>query len=67
MSEWPNRYEPSDYIHGLMVGKQKGDWIKFEDFEKLLTFTVNSLSPSHPGPLHLDKLKESILLQLKKR
>jgi hypothetical protein len=65
MSEWPTRYLPE--TNGTMCSSKDGDWVQYDSFERLLTFTVNSLSPCHPGPGHLDKLKESILLQLKKR
>lgn len=69
MSEWPKRYEPSLDKEGdfhAMFESSEGNFIVLEDFERLLTFTVNSLNPRHPFPWILDKLKESILLQLKK-
>jgi len=56
MSEWPKSF----YVPAV------GQVVKLEDFERLLTFAVNFISPYNPGPLPLDKLRENILLQLKK-
>ena len=69
MSEWPKRYVPSrdreGYFHAMFESSE-GNFIVLEDFERLLTFTANFMSPYNQGPFHLDKLKKSILLQVKK-
>ena len=60
MSEWPEKYAFD------VPGLRDVDFVKREDFERLLTFTVKFISPYNPGPLPLDVLRENILLQLKK-
>ena len=69
MSEWPKRYEPSlnrDGFYHAMFESSSGQFVEFEHFERLLTFTINFISPYNPGPLPLEVLRENILLQLKK-
>jgi hypothetical protein len=71
MSEWPERYSLYNYGYGNIDDVQidldhEGEYVKFEDFERLLTFVAKVFDERHSTPLDLYKLKESILVQLKK-
>jgi hypothetical protein len=65
MSEWPKRYgviisgwEGQKVFH--YVEQNHGEWIKFEDFERLLNFTAEFIKYDK----RFEEIKRSLLTQV---
>ena len=47
MSEWPERYDSEVDKYGVIIGitdeVKNGEWIRYEDFERVLEFAISAI------------------------
>ena len=66
METWPIRFDTVKSMPGAMEVATLGQFVEYEDYDKLLNFVAKVFEERHNSPLDLYKLKASILLQLKR-
>ena len=68
MIEWPKRYSDSDELGASeMYEKENGEWIKIEDFDRLLEFSISAMQALGQTDRDREAIRHDILETIQDR